>query len=86
VSHLSTVLIGDDAGHVRSLVDATRGRNVSAERHARAVNAGTVEQHVERIGRYVDAGVDHVIVSLADLEDASAVERFGRVIAAVNRR
>jgi alkanesulfonate monooxygenase SsuD/methylene tetrahydromethanopterin reductase-like flavin-dependent oxidoreductase (luciferase family) len=48
------------------------------------VNAGTVEQHVERIGRYVEAGVDHMIVSLADLtaSDAAAVQRAGRVIAA----
>jgi F420-dependent oxidoreductase-like protein len=84
VSHLSTVLIGDDAAHVRSLLDAARPSRMSAERYARSVNAGTVEQHVERIGRYVEAGVDHMIVSLADLtaSDAAAVQRAGRVIAA----
>jgi F420-dependent oxidoreductase-like protein len=80
VSHLSTVLVGDDADHVRSLVDHTRPPKVSAERHARAVNAGTLEQHVDRVGRYVEAGVDHVIVSLVDVDDPAALERYGRVI------
>ena len=81
ISHLSTVLVGDDAGHVRRLVDSTRPPKVSAERHIRTVNAGTVEQHVERIRRYLDAGVDHVIVSLPNIADDTAVERYGRVIA-----
>ena len=84
VSHLSTVLIGDDAAHVRALVDAARPARVSNERYARSVNAGTVEQHVARVDRYVEAGVDHIIVSLIDLtaSGAAAVQRAGRVIAA----
>lgn len=52
---------------------------MSAERHARGVNAGTVEQHIGRVERLVDAGVDHVIVSLAGL-DTGAIERFAAVI------
>jgi hypothetical protein len=43
------------------------------------VNAGTVAQHVGRVEQLVEAGVDHVIVSLADL-DAAAVDRFAAVI------
>jgi alkanesulfonate monooxygenase SsuD/methylene tetrahydromethanopterin reductase-like flavin-dependent oxidoreductase (luciferase family) len=86
VSHLSTVLVGVDAAHVRTLVDSTRPPKVSAERHGRAVNAGTIEQHVERIARFVEAGVDHVIVSLADLADSAAVERYGSVISAWRQR
>jgi alkanesulfonate monooxygenase SsuD/methylene tetrahydromethanopterin reductase-like flavin-dependent oxidoreductase (luciferase family) len=82
VSHLSTVLVGSDPADVRQRVDATRPPKVPAERHARAVNAGTVGQHVARIGRYVDAGVDHVVVGLADLADLDAVERYGSVITA----
>ncbi|MCU1393768.1 MAG: luciferase [Ilumatobacteraceae bacterium] len=81
VSHLSTVLIGDDAAHVRHLVDATRPPRTSAERHARAVNAGTLEQHVERVARFLEAGVDQVIVSLVDVAEDGAVERYGRVAA-----
>jgi alkanesulfonate monooxygenase SsuD/methylene tetrahydromethanopterin reductase-like flavin-dependent oxidoreductase (luciferase family) len=82
VSHLSTVLVGDDAAHVRALVEQTRPPKVTAERHARAVNAGTVDQHIDRVGRYLAAGVDHVIVSLPDVHDSAALERYGRVIAA----
>jgi F420-dependent oxidoreductase-like protein len=80
VTHLSTVLVGEDAAHVRHLVEATRPRRTSAERHARAVNAGTVEQHLRRIDRYHEVGVDLVIVSLADLVDDAAVQRYGAVI------
>jgi F420-dependent oxidoreductase-like protein len=90
VSHLSNVLVGDGAEHLRGLVDRTRPPRVSAERHARTVNAGTVEQHVDRVRRYAAVGVDHVIVSLADLTSPvaaagpvpspSAVEMYGRVI------
>jgi alkanesulfonate monooxygenase SsuD/methylene tetrahydromethanopterin reductase-like flavin-dependent oxidoreductase (luciferase family) len=82
VSHLSTVLVGEDPTQVKQLVEATRPPKVSAERHARAVNAGTVEQHVARVGRFVEAGVDHVAVSLTDAADADAVDRYGPVIAA----
>jgi F420-dependent oxidoreductase-like protein len=80
VSHLSTVLVGDDAAQVRSLVDQTRPPRVTAERHARAVNAGTVEQHVDRVGRYLAAGVDHIIVSIPDVHDLTALARYGRVM------
>ncbi len=67
---------------VRALVDATRPPKMSAERHARAVNAGTVDQHLVRVERFVDAGVDHIVVGLADIADAASVDRFGSVIAA----
>ncbi len=82
VSHLSTVLVGEDATQVRALVDATRPPKMSAERHARAVNAGTVDQHLVRVERLVDAGVDHIVVGLADIADAASVDRFASVIAA----
>ena len=82
VSHLSTALVGDDAAHVKQLIEATRPPKVSAERHARAVNAGTAEQHLARVGRFVEAGVDHVVVSLADAADVESVDRYGAVIAA----
>ena len=59
-----------------------RPPSVSAERFARAVNAGTVDQHVGRIERFVEAGVDQIIVSLADLGDAGAVDRYGNIISA----
>jgi F420-dependent oxidoreductase-like protein len=82
VSHLSTALVGESPAEVKQLVEATRPPKVSAERHGRTVNAGTVDQHVARLGRFVDAGVDHVVVSLADAADADSVDRYGSVITA----
>ena len=82
VSHLGTVLVGDDPDHVGALVERTRPPRTSTERHARNVHAGTVDQHVARVARYTDAGVDHVIVSLVDVADPGAIERYGSVIAA----
>jgi alkanesulfonate monooxygenase SsuD/methylene tetrahydromethanopterin reductase-like flavin-dependent oxidoreductase (luciferase family) len=82
VSHLSTVLVGEDAAHVRALVDATKPPKVTAERHARTVNAGTVEQHIARVERLVDAGADHIVVALADLADVDAVDRYAAVVSA----
>ncbi|MCU1505013.1 MAG: luciferase, partial [Ilumatobacteraceae bacterium] len=85
VSHLGTVLVGRDVAHVAALVERTRPPRSSAERHARAVHAGTVEQHVARVERYVAAGVDHVVVSLPDVAEPGALERYGEVIAACRR-
>ena len=80
MTHLGTVLVGGDPGHVAALVERTRPPRLGAERHARNVHAGTVDQHVARVGRYVDAGVDHVIVSLVDVDAPGALERYGAVI------
>ncbi len=81
VTHLSTVLVGDDLAHTRNLVDRLRPQRVGSERFARSVNAGSIEQHVERIDRFVAAGAHTMIVSLADI-GVEAVERYGRVITA----
>lgn len=81
VSQLSTVLVGRDAAEVRDLVAGTRPPRVSAERHARTVNAGTVEQHVGRVAKFVRSGVDQLIVSLADLADPAGIDRYAAVIA-----
>lgn len=82
VTHLGTVLVGDDTAEVAALVEAHRPPRTSAERFARSVHAGTVEQHVARVANYVAAGVDHVIVSLVGL-DERALDRYGRVIDAL---
>ena len=81
LTQLSTVLVGRDDAEVRELVDRLRPPRVSAERFAQQVNAGTVEQHARRVDDLVGAGVDTVIVSLADLDDPAPVERFADVIA-----
>ena len=87
MSHLSTVLVGDDSGaRAGAGGDVAAAERVAAERFARSVNAGTIDQHVGRIERFIDAGVDQVIVSLADLADAHAVDRYGAVIESCRQR
>ncbi len=82
VSHLSTVLIGDDPAHVRELVDRHRPPRVSPERFARSVTAGTVEQHAVRVQRLAEAGADHLIASVVGVELDGALERWAAVAAA----
>ena len=54
----------------------------SAERFARAVNAGTAADQLGRFRELSEAGVDTAIVSLPDLGDTGPIERFAPVIAA----
>jgi alkanesulfonate monooxygenase SsuD/methylene tetrahydromethanopterin reductase-like flavin-dependent oxidoreductase (luciferase family) len=80
VSHLSTVLVGRDRSEVADLVDRHRPRRWSAERFARHVNAGTVDDHVRRADALAEAGVRTMIVSLADVAEPGAVERLGLLV------
>ena len=82
VTHLSPVLVGRDRDEVVALVDALRGRSATRAAATERLTAGTVEEHVGRFRLLAEAGVQTAIVSLADLEDAAAVERFAPVIAA----
>ena len=59
---------------------ASRGRRGAPE-YAAAVNAAAVDDHVDRFGRFADAGVGLCVVSLPDV-GVESVGRFGRVIEA----
>jgi alkanesulfonate monooxygenase SsuD/methylene tetrahydromethanopterin reductase-like flavin-dependent oxidoreductase (luciferase family)/predicted kinase len=84
VTHLAVALVGDDHRHLSGLVDRLRPRQAKPDAYRAAVNAGTIEDQVDRVRALVDAGVDEVIVALPDLgDDPAPVERFGRVIDAV---
>ncbi len=48
-------------------------------------SAGTPEDHIGRYRELADAGVQHAIVSLADVGHPGAVESFGEVVAAFTR-
>jgi F420-dependent oxidoreductase-like protein len=80
VTHLSTALTASTAGDLATAVDALRPRNMSAERFAPSVNAGTIEDQVGRFRDLADAGVQTAIVSLPDIADLASVERFATVI------
>ncbi len=86
LTHLTTVLVGDDDAHVAALVERHRPRRRSAESYAAAVHAGTVDDHVERFGALADVGVAEVMVRLVDVGDPESVARMGAVIAALRGR
>ena len=83
LTHLTTVLVGDDDAHVADLVERHRPRRRSAESYAAGVHAGTVQDHVERFRALAGAGVAEVMVRLVDVADPSAVARMGAVITAL---
>jgi F420-dependent oxidoreductase-like protein len=81
VTHLSTALVARDPAELDREVAHRRPRRDVA-RWATRTNPGTVEDHVLRVKALQDAGVQHVIVSLAGLWDYPAIDRFAEVIAA----
>jgi F420-dependent oxidoreductase-like protein len=82
LTHLSTVLVGDDDKHVRELVDRHRRRGQDPARYAAEVNAGTVDDQIARFRQLAEAGVAEVMLRLADLTEPAPLERMAKVIAA----
>ena len=74
ISHLSTVLIGADREELAATIDRLRPKRVGAERFAREINAGTIDDHYERSMRLRDVGVASLIVRLVDVAEPGAVE------------
>ena len=86
LTHLSTVLVGDDDRHVAALVEERRPRRATADAYAAAVNAGTVADQVGRFRLLAEAGVAEVVVRVVDVADPAAFERMAEVIAAFRTR
>jgi alkanesulfonate monooxygenase SsuD/methylene tetrahydromethanopterin reductase-like flavin-dependent oxidoreductase (luciferase family) len=82
LTHLSTALVGFDDRQVAELVERLRPRQQDPARYAASVHAGTVTDHIGRFRELAEAGAKEVIVRLADLSDATPLDRFARVIAA----
>ena len=82
VTHLATVLCTADEATLSAAIDTLRPARVSAQRFASTMNAGTVEDHIGRFRELAEAGVEHAIVALADLDGPDAVRRFAPVIQA----
>jgi F420-dependent oxidoreductase-like protein len=80
VTHLSTVLVGRDRREVAELVDRLRPKRHTAERFARDVNAGTVDDHLARVERYRESGVGTMIVNAVDSGEPGAMERLGLLV------
>jgi F420-dependent oxidoreductase-like protein len=85
VTHLAPVVVGRDRGQVRDVLDVLRPRNLAPDRFAAQVNAGTIDDQIDRCRALAAAGVDRVIVSLPELgssDPADVVGRFAPIIAA----
>jgi F420-dependent oxidoreductase-like protein len=79
VTHLSNAVVASDVGEVATRL---RVRPESPEAFARRVKLATVSDHIGRYRELAEAGVQTAIVSLGDLGDDGAVERFAPVIEA----
>jgi F420-dependent oxidoreductase-like protein len=82
MTHLSTVLVGDDDRHVSELVEELRPQRQDPAAYAAAVNAGTPADQVGRFRELAEAGAGEVIVRLADLTGPEPLARMSAVIAA----
>ncbi len=80
VTQLSSVLCGADADSLSATLERLADDQTTPEAVGDRLTAGTVEDHVGRFRALADAGVDEVIVSLADVGEPGAVERFAPVI------
>jgi alkanesulfonate monooxygenase SsuD/methylene tetrahydromethanopterin reductase-like flavin-dependent oxidoreductase (luciferase family) len=82
VTHLSTTLSAPDRSALDASIDRHRGRSEPMPRFVARVNAGTVPDQVARFAALADAGVDTAIVSLPDVGEPGALERFAPILAA----
>ncbi|HEV2361806.1 MAG TPA: LLM class flavin-dependent oxidoreductase, partial [Acidimicrobiales bacterium] len=80
VTHLSTVMVGADDRQVDEKLDRLRPSRSGRQRLASSVNAGTVDDHVGRCRQLAEAGAGEIIVRLADLDTAAAIEPMAAVI------
>jgi len=79
VTQLSNVLVAANDGDLRSRTSELN-HGLTPEQFAQRTNAATVDEHCDRFARLADAGVDMVMVALADVGIAGAATTFGAVI------
>jgi F420-dependent oxidoreductase-like protein len=82
VTHLGTALVGRDRAELDALAGRLQPRATSPESYRQWAGAGTVEEQIGRFRELAELGVAEAIVSLPDLGDTAAVERFADVIEA----
>ncbi|GAA1585260.1 MULTISPECIES: LLM class flavin-dependent oxidoreductase [Kribbella] len=79
LTHLSTTLVAKDRNQLDQLIRALRPRNVSPEKYAASVNAGTIDDQIGRFRELSEAGVSEVMITLPDL---NTIETAAEVISA----
>lgn len=82
MTHLSTVLVGENDRHVAELVERLRPARQDPAAFAAAVNAGTAADQIGRFRELAEAGAGEVMVRLADLDGPEPLARMAPVIAA----
>ncbi len=82
VTQLSSILCAADEPTLADALAAAGNGQLPPEAVAERLTAGTTDDHIGRFRALAEAGVEEVIVSLADVGDPGAVERFAPVIAA----
>ena len=82
ITHLAPCLIGEDRRHVEQLIEAHLPTGANRHAYAAAVNAGTIEDQIGRFRLLSEAGVQHAMVGLRDLQGPQSVERMREVIEA----
>jgi F420-dependent oxidoreductase-like protein len=82
VTHLSTTLSAPDRAALDAAIERHRGRSEPMPRFVARVNAGTVVDQVHRFTALAEAGVATAIVSLPDIAEPGALERFAPIVAA----
>jgi F420-dependent oxidoreductase-like protein len=85
VTHLVDVMVAPDRTALRERVERLRGRNTTVESFMTRHNAGTIEDHLDLLAAYRQAGASHSMVVLPDAHMEGSIETFGLVIAAMAR-
>jgi hypothetical protein len=80
LTHLSTVLVGANDRHVAEMVEKLRPRRGDPARTAKALNAGTVTDHIGRFRQLAEAGVAEAMIRLPDPLDEASLAQVARVI------
>lgn len=82
ITQLSTILCAPDRADLDARIEALGPTGQPAEAVAEHLRAGTTDEHIGRFRLLADAGVQHAIVSLADLKLPDAIANFTPVIEA----
>ncbi|MEL7157497.1 MAG: TIGR03560 family F420-dependent LLM class oxidoreductase [Actinomycetota bacterium] len=80
ITQLSPLLSAPDAATLRARVAESTPSSMSPEAFAARTSAAPVDQHIERFAALAEAGVQTVIVSLADVARPEAVAEFQTAI------
>lgn len=85
VTQLSSIVAALGQRELDERVDALKVGSESRSSLVARMTAGTHEQHIDRFGRLAEAGVDQVIISLADVGIPEAVSNFAPIIQEFSR-